>query len=138
MFHRLLVAVLVVLTFGVSATARSPASVNVAVGTHRLIVEVANRLGPAADKKLVVLVLISERGGAPAGGLATPSKPLTVLQEHTGVYRVRAVIDSSCRGGCDASYGISGSADHRLQVIPSCRLERSRFVCSNVRIVKVY
>jgi hypothetical protein len=70
--------------------------------------------------------------------VAKPGKPLTVLQQNGGLYRVRAEIDSSCKGGCGASYRISGSADHKLEVIPKCRLRGSGFVCSRVQIVKVY
>ena len=99
---------------------------------------VEKTLPPAAEKKLAVLVLVRRNAGAPAGALATASKPLTVLQRDTGVYRVTAEIDSSCKGSCEASYRISGSANHKLEVIPSCRLERSGFFCSKVRIVKVY
>jgi len=84
------------------------------------------------------LVLISQTGGAPAGALATPSKPLTVLQSNNGLYRVKAEIDSSCKGGCEASYRISGSANHKLEVIPRCQLKSSGFVCSKVKIVKIY
>jgi hypothetical protein len=109
-----------------------------AVGTHKLIVAVKKNLAPPAEKKLAVLVLISQNGGAPAGALATPSEPLTVLQRNSGLYRVKAEIDSSCKGGCNASYRISGSANHKLEVIPSCQLKGSGFVCSKVKIVKVY
>ena len=109
-----------------------------AVGTHKLIVAVKKNLAPAAEKKLAVLVLISQKGGAPAAAVARPSKPLTVLQNSSGVYRVKAEIDSSCKGGCAASYRISGSANHKLEVIPTCQLKGSGFVCSTVKIVKVY
>ena len=114
------------------------AETNKAVVTHRLIVAVRRNLAPAAEKKLAVLVLVSQNGGAPAGGVATPSKPLTVLLDNGGLYRVKAEIDSSCKGGCVASYRISGSANHKLEVIPSCRLKGSGFVCSKVKIVKIY
>lgn len=95
-------------------------------------------MSPAAERKLAVLVLVSRPGGAPAGALATASKPLTVLQASTGLYRVRAEIGSSCRGSCAATYRISGAADHRLEVIPTCRLVSSGFLCTRVRIVRVY
>jgi hypothetical protein len=84
------------------------------------------------------LVLISQNGGAPAGALARPSKPLTVFQSNSGLGRVRAVIEFPCKGSCRASYRISGSANHKLEVVPSCRPKGSGFVCSKVRIVKVY
>jgi hypothetical protein len=140
MFHRFLIAAVVFLALVLSSTAVLPAvaTANRAVGTHKLIVAVKKTLGPAAEKKLAVLVLISQNGGAHAGALATPSKPLTVLQSDSGLYRVKAVMDSSCKGGCDASYRISGSVNHKLEVIPSCQLKASGFVCSKVKIVKVY
>jgi hypothetical protein len=140
MFRRVLIAAVVSLALVSSATSALPAAAetNTAVGTHKLIVAVKKNLAAAAEKKLAVLVLISQKGGAPAGALATPSKPLTVLQQDSGLYRVKAEIDSSCKGTCAASYRISGSADHKLEVVPSCRLEGSVFVCSKVKIVKIY
>jgi len=139
MFRRFLFAAVVVLALLSSATAVPPAAAktNKAV-VHKLIVAVKKNLAPAAEKKLAVLVLISQNGGAPAGALATPSKPLTVLLDNGGLYRVKAEIDSSCKGSCDASYRISGSANHKLELIPSCQPKGSGFVCSKVRIVKVY
>ena len=137
---RFLIAAVVFLALVSNSTAVLPAAAttNKAVGTHKLIVAVKKTLGPAAEKKLAVLVLISQNGGAPAGALATPSEPLTVLQSNSGLYRVKAEIDSSCKGSCDGSYRISGSANHKLEVIPSCQLKSSGFVCSQVKIVKVY
>lgn len=131
----------VLLALASSATAVSPAAsrTKTTVGTHRLIVAVEKTMAPAAEKKLAVLVLISRNGGAPAGALATPSKPLTVLQRSGGLYRVRAEIDSTCKGSCDAPrYRISGSADHKLEVIPHCRFRGGGFVCRRVEIVEVY
>ena len=84
MFRRLHLAAVVFLALAVSATAVLPAAAktNKAVGTHRLIVAVEKNMAPAAETKLAVLVLLSQNGGAlPSGGLATPNKPLTVLQE---------------------------------------------------------
>jgi hypothetical protein len=95
-------------------------------------------MAPAAEKKLAVLVLISQYGGAPAGAIATPSKPLTVFQNNSGPYRVKAVIDSSCKGSCHASYRLFGSANHKLEVVPSCQPKGSGFVCSKVKVIKVY
>ena len=139
MFRRFLIPAVVLLALVLSATAVLPAAAktNEAARTHKLIVAVKRNLAPAAEKKLAVLVLISQNGGAPAGALATPSKPLTVLQSNSSLYRVKAEIDSSCKGGCDASYRISGSVNHKLEVIPSCQLKASGFVC-RVKIVKVY
>jgi hypothetical protein len=96
MFRRVLSAAAVVfLALVLSAAAVLPAAAktNKAVGTRKLIVAVKKNLAPAAEKKLAVLVLISQNGGAPAGALATPSKPLTVLQRDSGLYRVKAEID---------------------------------------------
>ena len=140
MFRRFLVAAVVVLAVVASATTALPAfaKTNKAVVTHKLIVAVKKNLAPAAEKKLAVLVLISQTGGAPAGALAKPSKPLTVLLAKSGLYRVKAEIDSPCKGSCDASYRISGSANHKLEIVPSCQPRGSGFVCSKVKIVKIY
>jgi hypothetical protein len=140
MFRRFLIAAVVFLALVLSATAVLPAGAktNTAVRTHKLIVAVKKTMAPAAEKKLAVLVLISQNGDGPAGAVATPSKPLTVFQNNRGLSRVKAVIDSSCKGSCQASYRISGSANHKLEVVPSCRPKGSGFVCSKVKIVKVY
>jgi hypothetical protein len=140
LFGRFLIGAIAVLTLVWTATGVLAAAgrTDEAVATHKLIVAVEKNLAPAGEKKLAVLVLIGRNGGALAGALGRPGKPLTVLQESSGLYRVRAEIDSSCKGGCSASYRISGSTDHKLEVIPNCRLEGSGFVCSRVRIVRVY
>ena len=141
MFRRSLIAAVVFLALVLSATAVLPAAAktNNAVGTHKLIVAVKKNMAPTAEKKLAVLVLISQNGGAPAGAVVTPSKPLTVLQNNSGLYRVNAEIDSSCKGNCVARpYRISGSAKHELEVVPSCQPNGSGFVCSTVKIVKIY
>jgi hypothetical protein len=140
MFRRVLVVAVVVLALVSSATAVLPAAAktNKAVVTHKLIVAVKKNLPAAAEKKLAVLVLISQNGSAPGGAVATPSKPLTVLLANGRLYRIKAEIDSSCKGSCTASYRISGSANHKLMVVPSCQPNGSGFVCSKVKIVKVY
>jgi hypothetical protein len=123
-----------------SPTAVLPAAARTTetVGTHKLIVAVEKNLAPAAEKRLAVLVLVSQNGGAPAGALAMPGKPVTVLLDNSGPYRVKAEIDSSCKGSCVASHRISGSANHRLEVVPRCRPKGSGFVCSKVQIVEVH
>lgn len=140
MLRRFLVAAVVILALGASATAVLPAGAktNEAVANHKLIVAVEKNPVPAAGKKLAVLVLISQNGGAPAGAVATPSKPLTVLLDNSGLYRVRAEIDSSCKGSCDASYRLSGTANHKVEIVPSCRPKGPGFVCRKVKIVEVY
>ena len=139
MFRRFLVAAVLVLALASSAAAvPAVAKTNNAVSTHKLIVAVKKNVTLAAEKKLAILVLISQNGGAPAGAVATPSRPLTVLLDNSGLYRVKAEIDSSCKGSCYASYRISGSANHKLQVVPSCRRTGSGFVCSTFKIVRVY
>jgi hypothetical protein len=140
MFRRFVVAGVVVLAVLSNARAVFPAAAktNEAVVTHKLIVAVKKSPASAAGKKFAVLVLISQNGGSPAGALATPSKPLTVHLDNRGLYRVKAEIDSSCKGSCDASYRISGSANHKLQVVSSCQPKGSGFVCSKVKIVRVY
>jgi len=140
MFRRFLVAAVVVLALGSSAPAALPAAgeTNRAVVTHKLIVAVKKTLAPAAQKKLAVLVLISENGDGPAGLVVTSSKPRTVFVASSGLSRVKAVIDSSCKGHCGASVRISGSANHKLVIVPSCQPRGAGFVCSRVKIVKVY
>jgi hypothetical protein len=140
MSRRSLVIGVVVLALVASAAAVSSAAAKTgdAVVTHKLIVTVKKNLPPAAEKKLSVLVLISQTGGAPAGAVATPSKPLIVHLANRRLYRVTAEIDSSCKGSCNASYRIAGSADHKLEIVPRCQLKVSGFVCSTIKIVKVY
>jgi hypothetical protein len=140
MFRRFLVAAVVVFALVSSATTVLPAAAktNKAVVTHKLIVAVKKNLSRAAEKKLAVLVLISQHGGAPAGAVVTSSKPRTVFTNNRGLYRVKALIDSSCKGSCDASYRLSGSANHKLEIVPNCQPKGSGFVCSKVKIVKVY
>ena len=136
MLRRALVAL--ALVAGATAVLPAGAQTTERVGTHTLVVTVKKTMAPAAEKRLAVLVLISQDDAAPAGALATPGKPLTVLQRSRGPYRIKAEIDSTCRGGCSApTYRISGSANHRLEIVPSCRPAGAGFVCSNVRIVKV-
>src|SRR3954471_1549672 len=69
MFRRFLAAAVVFAAVVLSATAVLPAAAktNTAIRTHKLIVAVKKTMAPAAEKKLAVLVLISEKGGAPAG-----------------------------------------------------------------------
>jgi len=140
MLHRFLGAAVVALALVSSANAVLPeaAKTNTSVVTHKLIVAVKKNLAPAAEKKLAVLVLISQNGGVPAGAVATAIRPVTVLLDNSGVYRVKAEVDSSCKGSCDASYRISGSHNHKLEVVPSCQPKGPGFVCGKVKIVKVY
>jgi hypothetical protein len=140
MFRRFLGAAVVVLALVWSATAvlSAAAKTNQAVVTHKLIVAVKKNLAPAAQKKLAVLVLITQNGGAPGGAVVTASKPRTVLLDNRGFYRVKAEIDGSCKGNCDGSYRISGSANHKLEIVPSCQPKGSGFFCRKVKVVKVY
>jgi len=140
MSRRPLVAAVVVLALvsSVAAVSSAAAKTHNAVVAHRLIVTVKKNLPSAAEKKLSVLILISQNGGAPAGAVATPSKPLTVHLANRRLYRVTAEIDSSCKGSCNASYRIAGSANHKLEIVPRCQLKVSGFVCSTIKIVKVY
>lgn len=140
MFRRFLITAVVVAALVSSATAALPAAAktNDAVVTHKLIVAIKKNLAPAAGKKVAVLVLISQNSSAPAAAVATSSKPLTVLLDNRRLYRVKAVINSSCKGSCAASYRISGAANHKLEVILRCRPRGSGLFCSKVKIVKVY
>ena len=136
--HSAVAAAVLALVLGATAALPAGARTNDAAATHKLIVVVKKNLTPAAEKRLSVLVLVSQNGGAPAGAVATASKPLTVALANRGFYRVKAEIDSSCRGTCAGSLRISGSANHKLEIVPGCRLTSSGFVCGKVRIVKVY
>lgn len=141
MLRRFLIAAVVLLVLVSSATAVLPAAAktNQAATTHKLIVAVKKTMAPADEKNLAVLVVIRQKGVAPAAALATPSKPLTVIQQNSGTYRVKASIDSSCTGSCAApAYRISGSARHKIEVVPTCKPNGSGFVCSKVKIVKIY
>ena len=140
MFRRFLVATVVVLALVSSPTADLPAAAktNKAAVTHKLIVAVKKNLAPAAEKKLAVLVLIRQDGGALPEPWPRRASLFRVLLDNSGLYRVKAEIDSSCKGSCDASYRISGSTSHKLKVVPSCQPNGSGFVCSKVKIVKVY
>ena len=75
MFRRFLVAAVVVLALVSRATAVVPAAArtNEAVVTHKLIVAVKKNLAPAAEKRLAVLVLISQNGRAPVSA-ETPGR----------------------------------------------------------------
>src|SRR5881398_827906 len=104
-FRRILIAAVVFLALVSCATAVLPAAATTdsAGRTHKLIVVVKKTMTPAADKKLAVLVLIRQKGGAPAGALAWPNKPLTVFQSNGRLSQVTADINS-CTGSCHASY----------------------------------
>lgn len=139
MFRRLLIgAILLGLVSSAAIASLAGAKMSNAVGARKLIVVVKKNLAPAAEKKLAVLVLVSQTSSAPAGAVATASGPLTVRLANRGLYRVKAEIDSSCKGSCTGTYRISGAANHKLLVVPGCLLKRSGFVCSKVKIVKVY
>jgi hypothetical protein len=133
------VVVFLALVFATTIVLTAAAQPSRAPRAHRLIVSVKKTLPPAAEKKLAVLILVRRNGAAPAGAVATPSKPLTVLQQSGGVYRIETEIDSACKGSCKAPvYRVSGSADHTLEVVPSCRLEGSSFACTTIAIVAVH
>ena len=129
MLRRVLVAAAAVLAL---ASCGATAKTNKAVVAHKLIVAVK------AEQKLAVLVLLTQNGRAPGGAVATPGKPLTIVLNNSGLYRLKAEINSSCTGSCAASYRISGSANHKLEIVPSCQPKGSGFVCSTIKIVKVY
>jgi hypothetical protein len=137
MFRRSLGAAAVFLALILGATTVLPAAAETdeARGRHKLLVVVKN---PSTAKKLALLVILTQNGGAPAGAVATPGRPLTVFLANRGLYVVKAEIDSSCKGSCVASYRISGSTNHELEVFPSCQSKGSGFVCSKIKIVKVY
>ena len=72
----------VLLALVVSSTAVLPAvaTTNEAVGTHKLIVAVKKTLGPAAEKKLAILVLISQSGGLPREPWRRRASPLSFFK----------------------------------------------------------
>jgi hypothetical protein len=120
--RRFLVAAVVVLALVSSATAvLAAAKTSKAVVTHKLIVTVKKNLAPAAESKFALLILISNNGGAPAGAVATARKSLIALLDNSGLCRVKAEIDSACKGSCDVSYRVSGSTNQRPEIIPSCQ-----------------
>jgi hypothetical protein len=140
-FRRFLIPAVFFLTLVLSATAVLPAAAEThkGVGRHRLIVSVKKTMVPAAEKSLAVLVLINQDGGPYSGALARPSRPRTFLEQNSGLYRVKTEIEPPCKGICAARpYRISGAANHKLEVIPSCRPRGSGFVCSKVKVVKIY
>ncbi len=140
MSRTLPIAAVAVVALGAGATGAVPAAATSSgiVAAHKLVVAVRKNLPPAAERRLAVLVLVGRGTGAPAGAVATASKPLTVLLADRGLYHVTAEIDSACDGACAATYHVSGSADHKLVVVPSCRSHGPGFVCSTVRILRAY
>lgn len=122
----------------VAAVLPAASATGKAAAAHKLVVAVAKNLPPVAQRKLAVLVLVTQNGGPPSAAVATARRPLTIHLDNRGFYRVKAEIDASCKGTCAASYRISGAADHKLMVVPSCRLKGSVFVCSKLTIARVY
>ena len=93
----------------------------------------------AAEKKLVVAVIVNQNGGPWASSEATPSKPAVFIQENSRRNLVKVFLESSCKGVCETKgYRISGAARHELMVIPSCQVANKVFTCSKIRVVKVY
>ena len=106
---------------------------------HKLFVAVKQNMPPAAEKKLVVAVIVNQNGGPWASSEATPSKPAVFIQENSRRYLVKVFLESSCKGVCETKgYRISGAARHKLMVIPSCHYANKVFTCSKLRVVKVY
>jgi hypothetical protein len=134
-FHRLSVAIVVL---ALVSTANAAARTDKTTSAHKLVVFVKKNLSPAAEKKLAVLVLVSQTGSAPAGAVATVTQPLTIRLGNRRLYRVRAEINSSCRGTCAATYRISGAANHKLEVVPNCKPRGTGFACARVKILKLY
>ena len=131
-------AVVLGLIVSAAATSSVAARPNTAVAAHKLIVVVKKNLAPAAEKKLAVLVLINQNGGPPSAALATSSKALTVFSTIAAstVSRPRSTLRAE--GPVPGVLRISGAANHKLEVVPSCRPKGSGFACSNVTIVKIY
>jgi hypothetical protein len=110
-----------------------------AASTHHLFVAVKQNMPAAAEKKLVVAVMVNQNGGPWASSEATPSKPAVFIQNNSRVNLVKVFLESSCKGFCETKgYRISGAARHKLMVIPSCQYANKVFTCSKIRVVKVY
>lgn len=107
---------------------------------HKLFVSVKQNMPAAAEQKLVVAVNVNQNGGPWASSEATAIKPAVFIQENGRRYLVKVFLESSCKGVCETKggYRISGSARHKLMVIPSCRYANRVFACSEIRVVKVY
>ena len=61
------------------------------------------------------------------------------IQNNSRRYLVKVFLESSCKGVCETTgYRISGAARHKLMVIPSCRYASEVFICSKIRVVKIY
>ena len=106
---------------------------------HKLFVAVKQNMPAAAEKKLVIAVMVNQNGGPWASSEATPSKPAVFIQNNSRRYLVKVFLESSCKGVCATTgYRISGAARHKLMVIPSCQYANKVFTCSKIRVVKVY
>ena len=106
MFRRFLVAAVVVLALVSSATAVLPAAAktNKAVVTHKLIVAVKKTLAPAAREEACGLGADQpERRRSCRSSWPRRASPVPFSIDNRGLYRVKAVIDSSCKGSCAAS-----------------------------------
>jgi hypothetical protein len=124
-----------------SALAVLPAAARTtsAAGTHHLFVAVKHNMPGAAEKKLVVAVMVNQNGGPWASSEATPSKPAVFIQDNSRLYLVKVFLESSCKGFCETKgYRISGAARHKLMVVPRCQYANKVFTCSKIRVVKVY
>jgi len=93
----------------------------------------------AAEKNLVVAVMVNQNGGPWASSEATTSKPAVFVQNNHRRYLVKVFLESSCKGACETTgYRISGAARHKLMVVPTCQYASKVFTCSKIRVVKVY
>ena len=131
----ILVALVVALTV-LPAAARATSATRI---QHKLFVAVKQNMPAAAEKKLVIAVMVNQNGGPWASSEATPSKPAVFIQNNSRRYLVKVFLESSCKGVCETTgYRISGAARHKLMVIPSCHYANKVFTCSKIRVVKVY
>ena len=118
-----------------AARTASPAFIH-----HKLFVAVKQNMPVAAEKKLVVAVMIRQSGGPWASSEATPFKPAVFIQNNHRGYLVKVFLESTCKGVCEtkSGYRISGAARHKLMVIPTCQYANKVFTCTKLRVVKVY
>jgi hypothetical protein len=118
------------------AAARSTSAARI---HHKLFVAVKETMPAAAEKKLVIAVMVNQHGGPWASSEATTSKPAVFIQQNSRRYLVKVFLESTCKGFCETKgYNISGAARHKLMVIPTCQYANKVFTCSKIRVVKVY
>jgi hypothetical protein len=139
-FARLsLILLALVVASGLAVLPAAARTASAATTHQKLFVTVKQNMPAAAENKLVVAVMVNQNGGPWASSEATPSEPAAFIQNNSRRYLVKVFLESSCKGVCETTgYRISGAARHKLMVIPSCRYASEVFICSKIRVVKIY